>query len=61
MRNRFRSIGYKIFLLYVLLSLVNVSFIITIIYENQIDLISRNTGLETEKQVAAIQKYDRET
>ena len=54
MRNRFRSIGYKIFFLYVLLSLVNVSFIITIIYENQIDLISRNTGLETEKQVAAL-------
>lgn len=61
MRNRFRSIGYKIFFPYVLLSLVNVSFIITIIYENQIDLISRNTGLETEKQVASIQKYDRET
>ncbi len=54
MRNRFRSIGYKIFFLYVLLSLVNVSFIITIIYENQIDLISRNTGLETGKQVTAI-------
>ena len=54
MRNRFRSIGYKIFFLYVLLSLVNVSFIITIIYENQIDLISRNTGLETEKQVTAL-------
>ncbi|HSV97985.1 MAG TPA: diguanylate cyclase [Spirochaetota bacterium] len=54
MKNKFRSIGYRIFFLYVLLSIVNVSFIITIIYENQIDLISRNTGLETEKQVAGL-------
>ncbi|RPI97274.1 MAG: diguanylate cyclase, partial [Spirochaetales bacterium] len=54
MKNKFRSIGYRIFFLYVLLSIVNVSFIVTIIYENQIDLISRNTGLETEKQVAGL-------
>lgn len=54
MRNKFRSIGYRIFFIYLLLSLINVSFIITIIYENQIDLISRNTGLETEKQVVEL-------
>jgi diguanylate cyclase (GGDEF)-like protein len=54
MRIGFRSIGVKIFVLYILLSIVNISFVITIIYENQIDLIGKNTVLETEKQLAAL-------
>jgi len=40
--------------LYVLLSLINLSFVITIIFENQVDLISKNTMLESEKQLSQL-------
>jgi diguanylate cyclase (GGDEF)-like protein len=39
---------------YVLLSLINLSFVISIIFENQVDLISKNTMLESEKQLSQL-------
>jgi len=55
MRNKlFRSIGFKIMAFYVLLSLVNLSFVISIIFENQLDLITKNTMLESEKQLSQL-------
>lgn len=57
--------GFKILAAYVLLSLINLSFIVSIIFENQADLISRNTKLESEKQLAeligSIKKFSIET
>ncbi len=57
----FKSIGFKILSFYVILSLINISFIISIIFENQVDLITKNTMLESEKQLAdlinAIKKF----
>ncbi|MBN2039320.1 MAG: diguanylate cyclase [Spirochaetes bacterium] len=50
----FRSIGFKILFFYTLLSLINISFVISIIFENQVDLISRNIQLETEKQLSRL-------
>ena len=53
MRNKFfQSIGFKIMAFYVLLSLINLSFVISIIFENQVDLISKNVMLESEKQLS---------
>lgn len=55
MRNKFfQSIGFKIMAFYVLLSLINLSFVISIIFENQVDLISKNTMLESEKQLSQL-------
>jgi diguanylate cyclase (GGDEF)-like protein len=39
---------------YILLSLINLSFVITIIFENQVDLISKNVLLESEKQLSQL-------
>jgi len=50
----FNSIGFKIIAYYAFLSLINLSFIITIIFENQVDLISKNTILESEKQLSQL-------
>ncbi len=50
----FHSIGFKIMAAYVLLSLINLSFIVSIIFENQTDLISRNTRLESERHLAEL-------
>lgn len=47
----FHSIGFKILAAYILLSIINLSFIVSIIFENQTDLISRNTRLESERQL----------
>jgi len=47
----FRSLGFKILLFYILLSLISISFVISIIFENQVDLISRNIMLESEKKL----------
>ena len=44
------SIGFKILFFYLLLALINVSFVIFIIFENQVDLISKNSRLEIEQQ-----------
>jgi len=47
----FRSLGFKILLFYILLSLISISFVISIIFENQVDLISKNIMLESEKKL----------
>ncbi len=47
-----RSIGFKILIFYILLALINVSFIISIIFENQVELISKNSKLEAEQQIS---------
>ena len=65
-RNKFiHSMGFKILSAYVLLSLINLSFIISIIFENQADLISRSTKLESEIQLTelinSIKKFAIET
>ncbi len=52
--NIFKSIGFKIITFYILLSLINISFIISVIFENQVDLISKNTMLESEKQLSQL-------
>jgi len=54
-KNRiYESISFKIIASYILLSLITLSFIISIIFENQIDLISKNTILESEKQISQL-------
>ena len=50
----FQSIGFKMMVYYILLSLITLSFVITIIFENQVDLISRNVLLESEKQLSQL-------
>ncbi len=47
-----RSIGFKILIFYIVLALINISFIISIIFENQIELISKNSKLESEQQIS---------
>ena len=55
MKNKItQSIGFKILATYIILSLITISFIITIIFENQVDLISKNIQLETEKQIGKL-------
>jgi diguanylate cyclase (GGDEF)-like protein len=60
----FKSIGLKILSFYIFLSLINISFILSIIFENQVDLITKNTMLESEKQLSelinAIKKFTTE-
>ena len=50
----FQSVGFKMIAYYILLSLINLSFVITIIFENQVDLISKNVLLESEKQLSQL-------
>jgi diguanylate cyclase (GGDEF)-like protein len=47
----FKSLGFRILLFYILLSLIGLSFVISIIFENQVDLISKNIMLESEKKL----------
>jgi len=55
MKNKiFKTIGFKIIALYILLSFINLSFVISIIFENQTDLISKNMMLESEKQISQL-------
>ncbi len=55
MKKRFsRSIGFRIIALYAVLSVINLSFVISIIFENQVDLISKNTMLESERQLSRL-------
>lgn len=66
MKNKiFQSIGFKILFFYTLLSLVNISFVISIIFENQVDLISKNIKLESERQlsklISSMKKFTNET
>lgn len=49
-----RSIGFKIIALYALLALINISFVISVIFENQADLIGAITKLESEKQLVTL-------
>jgi diguanylate cyclase (GGDEF)-like protein len=60
-----QSIGFKILFLYTLLSLINISFVVSIIFENQVDLISKNIKLETETQlvkiISSMKKFTLET
>jgi len=44
------SIGFRITLFYFLLTLINLSFVISVIFENQVELITRNAKLESERQ-----------
>lgn len=48
----YKSIGFKVIIFYILLSFISLSFIISIIFENQVDLIGKNTMLESEKQIS---------
>jgi diguanylate cyclase (GGDEF)-like protein len=52
--NYIRSIGFKIIFFYMLLALINISFIISIIFENQVELISNNSKLESEQQISIL-------
>jgi diguanylate cyclase (GGDEF)-like protein len=66
MKNKIQqSIGFKILFLYTLLSLITISFVISIIFENQVDLISKNIQLESETQLAklisSLKKFTSET
>jgi diguanylate cyclase (GGDEF)-like protein len=60
----FHSIGFKIIFFYILLSLINVSFVIFIIFENQVELISKNSKIETELQfsnlISSLKKFSSE-
>ncbi len=60
----FKSAVFKIFFVYGILSLINLSFIISIISENQVELISNNTVLAAEKKlyslVNSIRKFNKE-
>ncbi|HOP64636.1 MAG TPA: diguanylate cyclase [Spirochaetota bacterium] len=49
-----RTIGFKIIAFYILLSLITLSFVISIIFENQVEIIGKNTMLETEKQISQL-------
>ena len=65
MKNKFtQSIGFKILFFYVLLALINTSFVIFIIFENQVELISKNTKIESELQfsnlINSIKKFSSE-
>jgi hypothetical protein len=59
------SIVFRAMFFYMLLSLITVSFVVFIIFENQMDLISKNTRLEAERQfsalIGAIRKASSET
>jgi diguanylate cyclase (GGDEF)-like protein len=66
MKNKIlQSIGVKIFFFYSLLSIVTITFIISIIFENQVDLISKNIKLESERQlsklITSMKKFTHET
>lgn len=50
----YKSIGFKIIAFYILLSILNLSFVISIIFENQVDTIGKNTMLESEKQISEL-------
>jgi diguanylate cyclase (GGDEF)-like protein len=55
MKNKIsQSISFKILFFYTLLSLVTISFVISIIFENQVDLISKNIKLESEIQLGKL-------
>lgn len=55
MKTRFiNSIAFKILFFYILLSLITISFVISIIFENQVDLISTNIQLESERQIGKL-------
>ncbi len=47
----FKSLGFRILLFYFMMSLIGLSFVISIIFENQVDLISKNIMLESEKKL----------
>jgi diguanylate cyclase (GGDEF)-like protein len=47
----FKSLGFRILIFYFLMSLIGLSFVISIIFENQVDLISKNIMLESEKKL----------
>ncbi|HPI89698.1 MAG TPA: diguanylate cyclase [Spirochaetota bacterium] len=49
-----QSIGFKILLFYFLLTLINVSFVVSIIFENQVDLISQNVQFKSERQFSQL-------
>ena len=59
-----QSIAFRILLFYILLSLISLSFVVSIIFENQTDLISQNTRLESERQfdiiINSIKKFSAE-
>jgi diguanylate cyclase (GGDEF)-like protein len=48
------SIVFRAMFFYMMLSLITVSFVVFIIFENQMDLISKNTRLEAEQQFSAL-------
>ncbi len=55
MKNKIlQSISFKIFFFYTLLSVVTISFVISIIFENQVDLIAKNIQLESENQLSKL-------
>ncbi|MBN2402561.1 MAG: diguanylate cyclase [Spirochaetes bacterium] len=59
------SIGFTILLFYTILSLINISFIVSVIFENQVELISKNIQLETERQltklISSMKKFTQES
>ncbi len=49
-----KSINIKVVIIYMSLAIINISFFTGIIFENQIDLITENTKLKSEKIVASL-------
>ncbi len=50
----FNSIVFKVSLLYIALAVINIVFFTSIIFENQVDLITDNAKLQAEKFVTAV-------
>jgi diguanylate cyclase (GGDEF)-like protein len=59
-----KSLSFKAFLIFFVLAVVNISFFISLIFENQVDLIADNSKFQTEKVVTSVivslKKYSNE-
>ncbi len=62
--NLFNSIVFKVSLIYTILAIINIAFFTTIIFENQVDLITDNSKLQAEKivnsTISALKKFSYE-
>ena len=64
MKFKMKSVGFKVSLLYIFLAILNMSFFSMMIYENQIDLITKTTKYEakdiTNSIMISLQKFSKE-
>jgi len=52
--DRINSISVKVIIIYLALAIVNIAFFTSIVFENQVDLITENSRLQVEKIVSSI-------